>query len=272
MKKILFYFLSVSLFILTSCSNDNSDNDQDTNSVLPKAIKFINETDLSKSDITTISYDGNKIVNVLSENEKIAYTYEGDKIVNEVKYYLENGKEKMYCNLLYTYENNRLKTVETVVYGEDIRYVYIYNSDGTVTIETYNLDKKSAKELKKTENKVLTFINGNLSKSVSNWGDSYDDVVTTCRYDYDTNNSAFKNVLGLSLLLDQANFGSELNISCTNNIKKVNAYSRQGPSSDIQFEPHLNTMEYKYNKKGYPIKKTTTDYTGKIIEIIEYIY
>ncbi|WP_264536462.1 hypothetical protein [Flavobacterium sp. N1736] len=263
MKKKLFYYLPLLLLVLSSCSGE--DYVDNKNIVLPKTLKIIYPYNTSANFDTEIVYDANKIASISNKYRKREYVYNGTQIIKEIEYNLEYDQGK--SEKAYTYINDSLKTVTTVVHGQKTRYVYVYNIDGTVTIETYILDKETAKESKESESKVLTFNNGNLIKSVFN--STYGERSSTSRYDYDANNNAFKNVLGLDLLLDQANFGSELNLFSKNNIKKYSAFTI---GSGIVSEPYFETINYEYNKNGYPAKKTTYNYKGDITEIIEYIY
>lgn len=268
MKKKLLFCLSVFLLILNSCSKEDYDSSENT--ILPKTLTTIYPDYPDGNFVTKIIYDGNKIVSISNKSGRTDYTYDGDHILTEIKYNLTDGQKVKYTQ--YGYTNDSLKTVTTSLNGEETRYVYIYNNDGTIEKETYHLDNNKGKESKKTEQDILTFVNGNVVKSEFNSGGSGTDVITTSRYEYDTNNNAFKNITGLNLLLDQANFGTEISFSSANNIKRHIVFSIQAPSSNIEFEPYANTMKYEYNKKGYPTKKTTYDYAERIIEIVEYTY
>ncbi len=223
MTNKLFYFFMVS-FILTfgSCTNDDN---SDTNLILPKAMVHKDKNN-NAYQTTTFTYDANKIVSVSNENRLIRFTYDGDEIVKEIEYNKYDGKEIKYSETAYSYSNDSLKIVTT----EEAKYVYRNNEDGTIKKEAYDFDDKTGKELKTGKNEVLTFINGNLIKIVSDW--EHEPYVTTCRYDYDTNNNAFKNVLGLNLLLDQADFGSELNFSSANNINTLNVFTNLLPGTN----------------------------------------
>jgi YD repeat-containing protein len=268
MQKKLLYCLSVFLLILNSCSTENYDSSENT--ILPKTLITLYPDNPERNFVTKIIYEGNKIVSISNKSGRTDYTYDGDHILSEIKYNLTDGQKVKYTK--YGYTNDSLKTVTTSLNEKETKYVYIYNDDGTISKETYDLDSNTGKESKKTEQDILTFVNGNVVKSESNWGGSGTDVLTTSRYEYDTNNNAFKNITGLNLLLDQANFGTEISFSSANNLKRHIVFSSQGPSSNIEFEPYANTMKYEYNKRGYPTKKTTYDYAERITEIVEYTY
>jgi hypothetical protein len=268
MKKKLLYFLLSSLLILNSCSSD-IDNKSEP-SVLLKTIKNVDLNDSSKSLISTIIYDGNKIVSIVNKTRKTVYDYDGNQIVKQVIYHLINGNEETYSEATYSYIDDKLHIVNLFEEGRKTKYIYTYNDNGTVEKEFYDTNDKTGKESKSDERKVLTVVNSNIVKSERNFGED-NDVTTTSRYDYDTNNNAFKNVLGFNLLLDYANFGYEkAYITSDNNLKRHVEFTIMG--QDLISEPYADTMQYEYNKKGYPTKKTTYDYKGDVTEIIEYTY
>lgn len=258
MKQRFFYCFLGLLLMLVSCTNETYL--KADNLVLPKKLKIIFPT----SSTTNISYEGSKIWSISDEKSKTYYEYEGNHIAKETSYIGDAVKETKY----YDYENDLLKTVIVKSENKETKYIYNYNSDGTITKETYDLDSKTQKEVKDPGKTVYTIAEGNLMKLISDWG--YRDVTTASRYEYDTKNNAFKNVLGFNLLLDQDEFGAEFNISSPNNLTRYTFFPIR--SEGIVFEPYSNTFIYEYNKKGYPIKKTTFDYAERIIEIMEYSY
>ncbi|MBL0735354.1 hypothetical protein JI750_00520 [Flavobacterium sp. GN10] len=270
MQKKLVCCLSVIFLVFNSCSNEEYYHSE--NAILPKTLKTIYPTSPSENYDTNFIYDGNKIVSITNKNGKRDYKYDGSHIVKERVYSFYKGEETKSYETLYTYENDKLKTVAKFVNGTVIRYIYNYNNDGSITKETYDLEIDTWEETKRTGKDVITIIDGNIMKSEYNWEDGYD-VISVVNYEYDTNKNAFKNIKGLNLLLDQYSFDYEINMSSNNNMSRYYVKNIQGPSSNIIFEPHAFRMEYKYNKKGYPIKKTTYDYyTERIIEIVEYMY
>ncbi len=269
MQKKLLYCLLVVLSVFNSCSNEEYDPSENT--ILPKTLKTIYSTSPSENYDTNFIYDGNKIVSIINKNGKRDYEYDSNHIIREMVYSFYKGEETKGSETLYAYENDRLKTVTKFLSGKATRYVYNYNNDGSINIETYDLDSDTGKESKKPEKEVITIMNENIVKSEYNWGDDYD-VISIVKYEYDTNKNAFKNITGLNLLLDQFSLDYETSVSSNNNIQRYYVRNIQGPSSGIIFEPHWFKMEYEYNKKGYPIKKTTYDYAERITEIIEFVY
>lgn len=251
--------------LLNSCSNEENNNA--ANLVLPKTITYKDQNN-KIYQTTAFTYDGNKMVSVSNKFVTIDFVYDGNRIVKETQYrdYGKSCIEKSY-----SYSNDSLKTVTKLLNGKETRFLYINNGHGAIKKEVYDFDNKTGKESKSDENMVLTVLNGNIVKSEYNWGDGYN-VISNSYYEYDTKNNVFKNVTGLNLLIDQFNFDDEMNLSSANNITRYKVHHIQNSKSTIVFEPSGNVMKYEYNSKGYPTKKTTYDYTGNIIEIIEYTY
>lgn len=262
--------LLVILSVFNSCSNEEYDSSENT--ILPKTLKTIYPTFPSENYDTNFIYDGNKIVSIKNKNGRRDYEYDGNRIVRETVYSFYKGKETKSSENLFTYENDKLKTVTKFANGQATKYAYSYNDDGSITKGTYNLDSDTGKESKKYGKEVITIINGNIGKSEYNWGDDYD-VISVAKYEYDINKNVFKNITGLNLLLDQFSLDYETNLSSNNNNMKLYYVKNiQGPSSSIVFEPYWFKMEYEYNKKGYPTKKVIYDYTEEIKVINKFVY
>lgn len=266
MKNYLLFSLSIVSFLLLSCSNEGYGYNE--NVVLPKILKTIYPDYPEGNYTTNIEYNANKIVTVSNKFQRIEYNYNENRIVSEIKYNIENQKKIKYSETFYEYENESLKTVWQTVNEEKKRWVYSKNADGSITKETYTYDAENEKEQKNPGLTTLTIVNRNLVNQVSNWG--YCDVVTCCKCEYDGNNNPFKNILGFDLLLDQEVLGLNLNISSNNNLIKHNFFPIS--TGNIVFEPDCNTMKYEYNQKGYPTKKTTYDYAGRIVDIVQFFY
>lgn len=271
MKTKMLYFLIASItLIFTSCTSDeNNDND---NLILPKTITYKDKNN-KIYQTTTFTYEGNKIVSLSSGYLYIDFIYNGNRIVKEIQYrdFGEGYSEKSY-----SYSNDSLKTVVKLLNGRETKYVYIDNHNGTIKKEVYKIDRETGKDSETYNVDMLTFEKGNIIKSVLNWADGA--YIDTYHYEYDAKNNAFKNILGLNLLLDQADLGSQLNFSSINNIKKysVSTIRDKGivpdPYDGMVFKPYSEKSVYEYNKQGYPTKKTSYNEDGSVNETIEYTY
>lgn len=269
MEKKLLCCLSVIFLVFNSCSNEEYYDSENT--ILLKTLKTIYLTSPSENYDTNFIYDGNKILSITNKNGKRDYEYNGNYIVRETVYSFYKGQETKSIETLFTYEDDKLKTATKFTNNQITKYTYNYNNDGSITKETYDLGIDAKEETKRIGKEVITIIDGNIVKSECNWEDGYD-IISIANYEYDTNKNAFKNITGLSLLLDQFCVDYETSLSSNNNMSLYYVKNIQGPSSNKIFEPHWFKMEYEYNKKGYPIKKMTYDYTGEIKEVNEYVY
>ena len=273
MKKNLFYFLAVALPMLTSCSNDTIVSASKSEIILPKTLKYSN-TGSSLVSSFDFTYSGNKIKSIIGLNERTDYTYEGDFIVKEIKYNIKSGSDIRKEEYTYAYENNKLVST---TYAKDFtakypdgsykeRSVYTYNADDSAVMKTYYKDLEFFEEEKlgdiELELKIdkLTFVNGNLTKRVSkiSLGSYMGYSETDTReylYEYDVNNTPFKNILGFDLLMKDV---------FVNNAVKTTISSVLWNGSYLN--SNSSNIEYVYNKEGYPLKVSDR------FKITEYIY
>ncbi len=237
-KSIVLALLSLFLNIfLSSCSKEES---KTPPTVLLK--KYINTDKKEGIQTFTFTYDGNKIkeINAVLPNEtfKEVFTYTGDLITKEE--IVQNGVVSTQTE--YNYENNKLKSqiYTEVNYNYKLKSVFIYNVDGTITIEKYNIDKTTGVETKKNTSSVFSFSNGNLIKKI----ETSNGISDTTTYEYDTKNHPFKNILGLSKLINST-------YQTNNELKETIVGSNYS-------EVWIN--EYVYNADGYPtdLKYTKT--------------
>nr|WP_294783185.1 hypothetical protein [uncultured Flavobacterium sp.] len=266
MKKNLFYFLAVSAAFLTSCANDVVEVKDKSKVILPKTIKYTNSVGSSEF---TINYNNNKIVSIVGKNERTDYTYEGNFITKEIKYNTTGGKKVKLTEYSYSYSNGKLASTNFAKRFSDQfpngdykeRSVYTFNADGNAVVKSYYTDLSSEenKNERELETVVLSFDNGNLIKKVSELsllsGLHYAETrVDEYKYEYDTNNNPFKNVLGFDLLMKDV---------FVNNVIKTTI------SSVLPNGSYLNTdttkTNYIYNVNGYPTKVTSSG-------VIEYTY
>ncbi|WP_281235049.1 hypothetical protein [Flavobacterium gelatinilyticum] len=263
MKKIGFFLLSC-LTVLVSCNNDD-EKSFENKLVLPKSIIY-KSVNGSYETVTNLFFDGNKILEINSINKRNEYLYEGDKIVKEIKYSSESGGEVKISETSFTYENDKLIVADKILKDSRFKYLYIHNENGTITREEYSIDNNTGKELKTKTYEILTFTEGNLTKTESHY--EYDAITftKTLLYTYDTSNSAFKNVLGVKYLLDEGSFDGIGIFSPVNNLSGVSHYTTY--QFDYINYDYANGIKYEYNREGYPTKKIsfTGDGTGEITE------
>ncbi|REG98644.1 hypothetical protein [Flavobacterium aquicola] len=264
MKKFSHFLLALILVLISSCSSDDSSSDSGNNLVLPKTISMTFPGFPSDNSKEVITYDGNKILTSVDEDSKTVFTYDGNFIVKQVKFDLGNkGEEIKDTEVLYTYENGKLKT-RMLKKGFSTEYpngqyiyktVYTHNAYNQVTYVYYVVDAKTNMEVKDHQG-ILNYKDGNLVKEefiVTN------DQRNVRSYEYDDKNDPLKNILGFNLLLNEVNCGNN------NIIKTISGASL--------LNPFVYIRNYIYSDNGYPTKMTSYTSDGKTIEYItEYTY
>lgn len=264
MKKLLVLF-SVLTFVLTSCSSDDNPT-AEADLVLPQTISYIYPSvQLGTNSKSMETYNGNKILSSIEEGSKTVFTYDGDFIVKQELFNKnEEGKESKKKEVVYVYENGKLKT-RIFKSGISTEYpegsyisktVYTHTSNELISFINYLVDRATKAETKISEGS-LTYKDGNLIKEEQ----KVNSVTTTRVYEYDTKNNPLKNILGFNLLLNEVTeFGR-------NNCKKTTKTASDYP------KPAIFLTNYTYNEKDYPIRHTSFDGGGKSIEYeIEYTY
>ena len=192
MRKLFISFLGI--FMLFGCSSNNP---ADTTSV-PTTFVFPKSVDIMKNstlEIYNISYLGNKIDKIVSGNYKQVFTYTGN-LITKIEGFVGLNKQysqdfiyqsnKLMGSIYFEYTNNAItsKHKETYIYlTSSVVDVKNYEVNITTGIETYNNTEKR------------TFFNGNITKLEGGWENS------VRSYEYDTNASPFKNVLGFDMLV-----------------------------------------------------------------------
>ncbi|PWA07767.1 hypothetical protein [Flavobacterium laiguense] len=268
MKKLLYLF-SACLLVLTSCSNDDTNSSDSASMILPKSVKYTSPSYPSDNSNATISYDGNKITSIKSEDGRTDYTYDGNEIVKTIDYDDAGIKDS---EAIYTYTGGKLASYShaenfTSKYptGEyKTRTVYTYNSDGTIKTLYYTTDVTTGVETKTNNERLSTISNGNLVKVVEINSTPGSSVYTTV-YEFDTKNSPTKNIAGFNLLvITDEGFGS------INNIVKSTSSSVDGSNSS---NTNVYKTVYVYDANGYPTKETSYEKDGTTVDgITEYTF
>ena len=246
MKKFIYSFSAI-LLVLTSCSKDDVKNSSE-DTVLVKKIEISRIDPVSNSTIA-VTYNGNKIVQIVEGDEKTVFYYTGDLITK--KEFFEQGllsdREE------FTYLNNKLSSLMTTSFLNNIvrdkeKSEYKHNSDGTVDYNNYEINIVTGSQTSFASGK-FTFFNGNIVK------DENTSSITT--YEYDNKNNPLKNVLGLNKLLDP--------FSTLNNIVKY-SYSQKNSSTT-----YTTVNEYIYNNINYPTEVKLSE-NGKLTSNEKFIY
>nr|WP_199000579.1 hypothetical protein [Flavobacterium sp. ASV13] len=253
MKKIL-CLLSVTLLLLTSCSNNDNESSNLEESLFVKEILVDYN---GKTNTQKISYDENKIKSITFQSgEKTTYTYI-DNLITKIENL--DIKGNLISAMEYKYSNGKIYSFLNISYNSAPQYKsltkYIYNQDGTVTYQVYKVNFFSGAEQEKDLiSGKFFFKNGNISKE-EYYSDSVLEITTL--YEYDNKNDNFKNILGYNLLLNL--------MPSVNNIIKSTTTTKNGIVNTV------NNL-YEYNSNGYPTTKMVDVVNGKPFSTVKYNY
>jgi len=138
MKK-LFTMAAIALFTMTSCSDDDAaPTNPDTPNPVTTLLKKTIETYEDGSTITrNYTYNGNKLVSMIDDEVSTIFTYQGD-LMTKIEYF--EGTTLFQTNVLAYDPNNKLKTHTMYLHTQNSseRSEYIYNSNGTITVERFH--------------------------------------------------------------------------------------------------------------------------------------
>lgn len=183
----MFYFLAVSLKLLTSCSEDNK-TEKKAELILPRTILY---RDLSLS----FSNNSNKIETVgNSDNTKSAYTYNGDAIT-KIEGYDQNS---LTTKNSYAYKKSGLKTKLVSWDYLEVNYItkYMYSYD-----KSYKIPPKTKVETSKIQ-VTLVLQKKNIIQDIEYTNQCI--VHESREFKCDSKNNPAKNILCFNLLLDPA--------------------------------------------------------------------
>ena len=283
MKKLLFSALVGAMII--SCSRDNDSTNPTTPQTPAISQTVILPTKLTSSktgkadEVSTFSYNGNKLVKATYDNKDEIYTYTGDLITSinnpnggsYVFNYDSNGnliseKGESYNGSIKFNENNITYTVNgSTVTAQKISKNYDY-TDGTLSsistsTITYTLDAKK-RPIKRVE----------VSEEKNTAGDITQKENNTFTYQYANHHSLIENIKGM----DKLNYSSfAIGGEDSDNIffpvyyikQEINrSFYHYGSLSHNHNYKREYMVEYTLNTKNYPTKiqfKTKDPATGQ---------
>ena len=283
MKKLLFSALVGAMII--SCSRDNDSTNPTTPQTPAISQTVILPTKLTSSktgkadEVSTFSYNGNKLVKATYDNKDEIYTYTGDLITSinnpnggsYVFNYDSNGnliseKGESYNGSIKFNENNITYTVNgSTVTAQKISKNYDY-TDGTLSsittsTITYTLDAKK-RPIKRVEVSEEKDAAGNITQKENN----------TFTYQYANHHSLIENIKGMNKL----NYSSfAIGGEDSDNIFFPVSYIKQEINRSFYHSGSLShnnnytreyTVEYALNTNNYPTKiqfKTKDPATGQ---------
>lgn len=283
-KTSLLLFAVITAIIFNSCSKDEVSKN-DTNQIdAPLEIKDnvlvkqITRTD-EQGFVQTVNfkYEGNKIISIETDQEKISFVYSGNLIVKKEVY------NKTYANtetFNYTYNGKILKTINDITFIKNNDYI-IFNAPNS-TSEDGSEMRKYRGNIYFSKDKIFEYItineNYNLLKSEvrPSLVDQYN-----YRYTYDEKKNPFDNIIGMGYLLNNDTRFYEnlhlLNGTCKNNITNIVKYyyiTYWGNPTSITEPGATYTYDrvYTYNELNYPNEINETIYKQMPGESIKTIF
>ncbi|SFA75954.1 hypothetical protein SAMN05660845_0405 [Flavobacterium swingsii] len=261
MRKITLLFVTL-LFVFVSCSKSGDESIATSSASNPNGILPIKVITTSGTNVVTQEYfyNGNKLIQTkFSEGNYTNYTYTND-LITRTDFYSDNVLSKT-TNFSYNSDNKLVQALSlNPSLNQGYKYVYIYNSDGTVSLSIYSGDLVT--QTTNTKNYKVFFQNGIAIKREQYILINGTMETQTSNYVYDAKNEIHNSVLGFNKLItyDTSRFGDSNNIVST-------TYSATNTTNVSQT---LST--YTYNVNNYPITKTQTDSSGSPALVTQIFY
>lgn len=241
MKKLLTLVSALAL-VFNSCSKSEDDNNlvpvTPSNSIL--LTKIITTDNNGNISTTNYEYSGNKLIKMIYDDGYFTFTYQNDLIV-EAKYYESNVLTQTQ-----TYEYNSNGEVITYVIIDNIdtdwgnKETYVYNPDGSISVNYYIGDAFSQTTLNKTG--TINFVGGEVNQMIFVQGGN----TRTRTYSYDNMNYPLINVTGIGKI----SFCGQDASGILHNIIE------EDDSADMDD----STASYTYNSNGFPVTSIETDF------------
>lgn len=257
MKKVYLLLALISLFF-TACSSDSS-SDETTISGGP-LLKQITTVSENSNYVSTYYYNGNKLASIVSDTgTTFQFTYTGNLITSMDRFF---GTD-LVMRMEYIYDaNGKLIKEKFFDYDNDYQeiHLYTYNSDNTVTQETYEGDAVTPAAFL---GKIKIYLNsaGQFTRLDAFENDSW---VTKTEATYTDYFSPLRNIIGFNKIL-------------TSSVDAKNMFATYTNLNNVDY-PILNessVFDYTVNALNYPTQciQTTTRNDGSIYEnTINYTY
>ena len=275
-------YLILFALVAFSCSSDSSSDDGNNNNnggnnntgnalLVSEIIATTELSDYVSTD--RYFYDGNKLTSIVEEYSSLDgdsgvdyiynFIYTNNKISRIDEYY---GDTSQGIEARYTFEYDNQGRVSSYDYcyltnSGTCEYYdtnnYTYSSNGTVT-NSYVYEVGSDYE----ESGTLTLQLDN-NGNIIGGNDSYLDVdengnpisvTVTGSFEYDNQNSPFKNIVGMDAIILNVISNNSLAFNAYNNCTSYNF-----DYSDDEDESDQYTFAYDYNEDGYPRQAIITD-------------
>ncbi|NDP27339.1 MAG: hypothetical protein GZ087_07940 [Flavobacterium sp.] len=227
------------VFLLTFCSCTNENVDQVQVLLLKKIVEISVD---GSSNVTTLHYNGNKIVNIDKVDKLSKFYYTGDLITKITE--LDNTTQHI-NTLDYSYLEGQLVKITS---SDNYVINYIHNKDNSVSYEKLTKDSNNLDV--KIDHGILYFQNENLIKDDKTLDNAGEGILAknTINLEYDTKNNALKNILGFTKLLNYSTA-----ISSNNEITRIENSSIKYIAEDqIISDAKRIDSKYQYNSDSYP--------------------
>ncbi|WP_400075978.1 hypothetical protein [Winogradskyella sp. R77965] len=263
-------FLLINLLLLIfACSNESTDNDGgdggNQDDVLIKQINY-NIVDENAEFTIEFNYNDSNLTSIidsssaLDENYSATFEYANNNLVRVN--FLDDTDLVEYVILAYNSEGLLTEFTNYLfdIDGENIgvKHILTYNENNSnISLELFRGDFSSQTENIGTTD--YTVANGNITEISHDSGD-------TVSFQYDSKNSAYKNIFSINtiaLIMNASENGFEMIFGSGNNVTQ--RIDDQGDFVDTE------TTSYTYNSDDYPITAMSF-YDGELDSNIEFIY
>ena len=256
MKKII-VLLSVFIFIISSCSND--DKVVPNQEILSQEGTLIKKIIQSNGLVIDYTYNGNKIIQINYNNGmKLVYQYSGNliskhflyfgNVLNEKYDYQYDTDEKLTSKIRYAYSNNSAYKTE-----------YTYDVDGNILLKGYSGNFTSQATLY-NDRKIFFHPNGNVDKIETYKEVNGIDHIQTSVFTFDEKNNFEKSILGFNKINDWEFGGVQ---GAVHNKLSENFSTTENSST-------TNTQTtYQYNLAEFP-KSLSTNFPTRITAQLYY--
>lgn len=248
MKKTLFIAL-LAIFAWSCSRNDSSDDSSLIAGILPTKVSFIAN---GETFDYLYQYDGKKLTEIqILGDGKMMFEYSGDNI-SKITGFRQNGTKKFVD--VYAYSNNKLlkkTTTKTAINGANSTNVVDYNwvDDNTLKGKTTINANFNVTEV----DYLYNFIGGNLAKSKITQTSGNSSVIEESTYNYSSNHNPFRNIKGISVVLQGDAVGPWFQY-CVNSPLQVDNKSTSNNGGSVNVNTDKVNYNLEFDTRKFPTK------------------
>ena len=233
MKKLLYLLFAIALIGCSSDEDESASDDIQTGKNL--LVKSINLTDSSEgnSNLLEYSYEGNKLVKLLSTSTSIYYT--GKRIFSNTYIYTDN-----LISVINRYNSEQELSYQTFLEYDDFDRLISIRDDA----ETSRYDDNLLSFVYSSDNTEVTSSNAGTVVKFNSGNISFTNDREQGKYTYDDKHSPFKNIIGNNEIFSLTIGFLERDViyfGANNNFVKIES----SDGSEVSYT-------YDYNNEGYP--------------------